>query len=289
MASEPLVQPDLVSVIVTTRNAARVLGQCLLSIREQGQQVEVIVVDNGSTDETLQIAARFADVVEMVGPERSAQRNHGARVAQGSHLLFIDADMVLTRGVVADCLSTMHSTASPAVIVPEDSIGNGFWAQCRALERSCYTGDDQVEAARFYRREVFQDSGGFDESLTGPEDWDLSRRVALGRRLPRTAARIQHLEGHITLRGAFAKKRYYASGYLRYLHKHGRNAVGQGNVLFRPAFLRHVIALSRNPLLAAGILCLKAVELSAVLLVAIQLGLRLGPSPGAGGIYARRT
>jgi len=230
----------LVSVIVTTRNSARTLEACLRSIRRQTyQNIEVVVVDNASSDSTREIAARYADSVTSLGPERSAQRNYGASIARGDHLLFIDSDMVLGEAVVTDGVSMLATTGMPAVIIPERSVGVGFWTRCRILERSCYDGDDLVEAARLYRRQAFVEAGGFDANLTGSEDWDLSRRVARGRHLPRTTAIIRHNEGRIRLRTVYEKRRYYAPGHLRYLRKHGRAVMVQGNPVFRRAYIRN--------------------------------------------------
>ena len=264
----------LVSVIVTTRNSGRTLDRCLAGIREQSHpRVELIVVDNNSTDDTMAIARRHADKVATLGPERSAQRNHGAAISDGEYLLFIDSDMVLSRDVVADGVAALRSSGLPGAIIPEQSFGEGFWTRCRILERDCYTGDDLVEAARFYTREAFLAAGGFDLELNGPEDWDLSRRIAAGRRLPRTRAQILHDEGRTSLRTAFVKRRYYAPGYLRYLRKHGGGVATQGNSLLRPAFLRNWRSLGRHPILTGGMLSLKAVEVAAVLQVAAEEGL----------------
>src|SRR5437588_11940021 len=110
----------LVSVIVPTRNSARTLEECLVSIRSQTHpRLEVIVVDNQSTDTTLQIAERHGDLVDTCGPERSAQRNRGARLARGTYLLFVDSDMKLEPGVVGDCLDAIAISTAPGVVVPE--------------------------------------------------------------------------------------------------------------------------------------------------------------------------
>jgi glycosyltransferase involved in cell wall biosynthesis len=278
-------EPDLVSVIVTTRNSSRTLEACLRSIRGQTWPlIELILVDNGSTDATLEIAGRLADRVAMVGPERSAQRNHGARLAAGNHLLFIDSDMVLTPEVIADGIELLIRRNVPAVIIPEETFGEGFWAHCRMLERSCYQGDDAVEAARLYSREAFFAVGGFDLDLTGPEDWDLSRRVAQGMRLPRTQAIIRHDEGRVRLRTAYAKMRYYAPGYLRYIRKYRRGALRQANPVVRGAYLRHWRQLGRHPLLTAGMVGLKSAESAAVLKFWAHAKL-LGRVPPGGEIY----
>ena len=264
-------RPVLVSVVVPTRNSARTLDACLKSIRSQRHSaVELVVVDNHSSDQTAEIARRYADVFDTHGPERSAQRNRGAHIAKGEYLLFIDADMTLDPDVIDDCVEVAHTCGAPGVIIPEISVGVGFLARCRALERTCYAGDDTVEAARFYARSAFETSGGFDEELTGPEDWDLSIRIAAGAHLPRTASHIYHDEGELRLGTVLAKKRYYAESSLIYWHKHGRFAVGQANLLFRPAFLRNWRRLLRHPVLTVGFLSLKGLEVAAAALGVLQ-------------------
>jgi glycosyltransferase involved in cell wall biosynthesis len=255
-----------VSVIVTTRNSDRTLGRCLESVRSQSYEpLELIVIDNGSIDQTLTIASRHSDVLDSFGPERSAQRNRGTRLARGDYLLFIDSDMALAPSVVAECVAAVMDTGAPGVVIPELSVGEGFLARCRALERSCYVGDDAIEAARFFTREAFDASGGFDEDLTGPEDWDLSMRIAGGGHLARTASYISHDEGRLRLRAVLEKKRYYATSSLRYWRKHGQSATGQANLVFRPAFLRNWRRLVRHPVLTIGFLSIKSLEAAAVL------------------------
>src|ERR1051325_3857701 len=103
----------LVSVIVPTRNSAQTLEACLASVRRQSHpSIELVVVDRMSTDQTLAIAARFADIVENYGVERSSQRNRGAELAHGEYLLFIDSDMILTDEVVTSCIVAMQASAA---------------------------------------------------------------------------------------------------------------------------------------------------------------------------------
>lgn len=260
----------LVSVVVPTRNSARTLAACLGSIRgQQAVEIELIVVDNGSIDETTSIAKRYADLVVDQGPERSAQRNYGASLAGGPFLLFIDSDMILDPRVARECLVRMEETGASAVIVPESTSGQGFWAACRTLERSCYIGDDLIEAARFFRRDAFTKADGFDEQLTGPEDWDLTTRVSNGKHIPRITAGIVHDEGHLRIREHLRKKRYYAASFRRYWQKHPLSGFRQANLLARGAFIRHWRELAKHPGLTVGIVTMKSLELCVGLVGAV--------------------
>lgn len=177
---KPTVIPP-VSVIVPKRNSGRTIESCLASIgRQTVAKLDLLVIDNSSTDGSTEIAGRYADRVENGGPERNAQRNLGARVAPGDFLLFIDSDIVLDPGVVERYLEIARVPWVAAVLIPEVTTGVGYWARCRALERSCYHGDDLVEAARFFSRSVFKSAGGVDEEMTGVEDWGGRMLAAAG-------------------------------------------------------------------------------------------------------------
>lgn len=254
----------LVTVVIPTKNSEETLPACLASIaRQTYPSVETIVVDNYSTDATQQIARTYTPHVMVVGPERSAQRNTGAHRAQGSYLLFVDSDMVLDPRVLEQCVRCVEQDSETrAVIIPERSVGEGFWSHCKALERSCYVGDDTIEAARFFVRSAFHAVGGYDESLTAAEDWDLSQRVACLGRLARIKAFIFHLEGRLTLRATMASKLYYGKSIGRYLHKQPDAAARQFR-LIRPAFIRHWRRLLAHPLLATGVVVMKACEFGA--------------------------
>ena len=270
--------PPLVSVIVPTKNSARTLDSCLTSIKSQSHAaIELIVVDNHSTDQTPSIALAHCDLVETWGPERSAQRNRGAAFARGDFLLFVDSDMSLSSQVVEECIAAIREPGAAAVVIPEESVGRGFLARCRALERSCYRGDDVVEAARFFRRADFEAVDGFDEQLIGMEDWDLTRRVAGGRNMPRIKSGLRHDEGTMRLGSWLAKKRYYASSSFLYIRKHRGHAIGQANLIFRPAYARNWKRLLRHPVLTAGFLALKAMETGAIAWGALEAVSARGP------------
>ena len=255
----PTTEKPRVTVVVTTLNEEADLGRCLTSIREQTlPSVEIVVVDNGSTDGTREIAAAFADIVLNQGPERSAQRNAGAQAARADYLLFADADMELGPTVLEECLSAASGEVS-AVIVPERSVGEGLWSAAKALERSCYIGDETIEAPRFFSRESFERHGGYDTSLHAAEDWDLPARMRSSEQFGRTSAEIVHHEGRLTLASLVRKKFYYGKSLPRYIARHPELARRQF-VIVRPAFLRHWRRLARSPLLTAAMVAMKLAE-----------------------------
>jgi len=251
----------LVSVIVPTKNSGRTISRCLQSIRAQTYpHLQVIVVDNESADLTADLASGLADLVLTAGPERSAQRNLGAKRASGEYFLFVDSDMVLEPSVVRACLAVKNSDA---VVIPEESFGVGLWAQCKALERSCYLGDETIEAARFFRREAFNAANGYDESIRGVEDWDLHERVRqLDYRIGRANALIRHDEGSLKLARLVQKKFAYGRTMGDYRRRHPDLARRQLR-LFRPAFVRHRQRLSERPLMTGAMLAMKFCEIAA--------------------------
>ena len=253
------------AVIVTTRNSAATLEACLKSVQQQTVPVTLIVVDNFSTDGTPAIARRYASDFLQAGPERSRQRNLGAAMAAGTFPLFVDSDMVLAPSTVAESLEQAKA-GFRAVIVPEVSEGQGFWAACKALERACYVGDDTIEAARFIEKGLFDELGGFDEELTGEEDWDLTARIrARGLPAGRSRTPLIHDEGRLRLGETMRTKFYYGRTMARYLRKHPRTARSQAR-LFRPAFFRNRRLLRAQPLRTAGMFAMKSGELGAAAL-----------------------
>ena len=254
---------DAVAVVVTTKNSAATLEACLGSVREQTvTDVELAVIDNFSQDETPAIGRRYASTFRQAGPERSRQRNLGAAATTSRWLLFIDSDMVLPPSILAECLA-LGAGGCRAGIIPEVSQGQGFWAACKALERACYVGDDAIEAARFIDRALFDDLGGFDEELTGEEDWDLTARIRRrGIPIGRTATPLVHDEGALRLGETMRTKFYYGRTMSRYLRKHRSAARGQMTI-FRPAYFRHLDLLAADPVHAGGVIAMKTCEIAA--------------------------
>lgn len=273
-AAEPVV-----SVVVPTKDAARTLDRCLRSIRHQSwPALELIVVDNHSTDGTSDIARRWADAVLEAGPERSAQRNLGIARATGDWILWIDADMELPATLLANAMGAALAHGADGVFVPEVTVGDGYWTRCRALERSCATEEILVQSPRLVRRAYLVASGGFLESLSGTEDAELrSRMLADGCRLHWIPDLIIHDEGRMRLGGILRKRYYYGRGLAIYRAAHPGELGHQAGAAVS-AYRRHWRRLTAQPHVAAGVVVMRAGELAAY-----GLGALAGARAAAGG------
>jgi glycosyltransferase involved in cell wall biosynthesis len=253
-----------VSVIITTRNEERNIEVCLVSVKDQTySNIEIIVVDNNSTDNTKSIASIYTKYIFNKGPERSSQRNFGAEKSKGVFVLFLDADMKLSKNVIKDCVISINKNKVGGIIIPEESYGIGFWAQCKKLERSFYIGNDYIEAARFFKKDVFENSGGYDVALTGPEDWDFSQLVKDSYGLARIKSYIYHNEGHLSLISTVSKKYYYSKKFFKYLKKRKNNDYSskQFSIINRyMLFFSNPVKLFKNPLIGIGMLFMKFIE-----------------------------
>lgn len=250
-------QQPLVSVIVPTKNSEQFIEQCLKSIKEQTyQNIEIIVVDNNSTDKTKEIALQYTDKVFNKGPERSSQRNYGAKVSNGEYVFFVDSDMVLSPYVVEECIKS----GSDAVIVPEESFGTTFWAKCKRMEKECYTKFGGFDAARFINKEVFNKIGGYDERMIAGEDWDLHIRLSeVTKSIDKISSFIYHNEGDLRLIGTVKKKMYYGKNIKYYFDKHKKNARKQANP-FRRVYFKNFQSCIKHPIIFVGMLFMKCCE-----------------------------
>lgn len=250
-----------VSIIVTTKNEERNIGRFLQSTKDQTySNIEIIVVDNNSTDKTKDIAREYTSKVFDKGPERSAQRNLGVSKAKGEYVVILDADMELTPRVIEDCIETLEKENLKALVIPEKTVGEGFISNVRKFEREMYMGDLTIEVARFFDKKIFNEFGGYDLALTGPEDYDLPYRISKKYKIGRAHEYLYHHEAALTLPTLLQKRYYYASKGALYAQKHPELVKTQGNLLFRKAYVTHWINFIKNPFLGASFVFVRVLE-----------------------------
>lgn len=190
----PLVEPPAVSVIIPARDAATTLGETIAALRAQiYPSWEAIVVDDGSTDATAEVAARAASgdarirLLQRPGKGVSAARNAGLAAARGDWLLFLDAD---------DWIAPEHLARLTATLAADPSLDAAHcgWARVApdgALSETEYGPPERDLFPAFashcalatvgvclVRRSLVQALGGFDVSFRNCSDWEFWLRLA---------------------------------------------------------------------------------------------------------------
>jgi len=214
----------LVSVVITTKNEEKNIENCLRSIKEQTypqELIEIIVVDNNSTDRTKEIARKYTDKVYDKGPERSAQRNYGINLSKGEYFLFLDADMILDKCVILECVNTVQkNTELIGLYISEIIMGDSYFCRVRRFERSFYDGT-VIDCVRFVQKQAFIDVEGFNETMTGPEDWDFDKKIRNLGKVDLIKIPIYHNEEAFDFKGYLKKKKYYSQWFDIYKNKWG--------------------------------------------------------------------
>jgi glycosyltransferase involved in cell wall biosynthesis len=215
-----------IAAIVPLRNKQRFVGACLESIVRAAAnhgRVDVIVVDNGSTDGSLDIVHRWEGPVRLLlVPDTTIAgvRNAGAIAASAPVLSFIDADCVVPPDYFRRMEAVLSSCPADAtgfeVALPTDR----SWVEATWGMLHAGGGDGPrhyLNSAAFaVRRTWFDAVGGFDARLTTGEDTDICLRLgAAGARIwADPGLQVVHLDNPRSLRAFFAKERWRGLGSL---------------------------------------------------------------------------
>jgi glycosyltransferase involved in cell wall biosynthesis len=186
MQENPLVMS--VSVIVPVKNDSERLRRCLASLNRQPSRPEIVVVDNGSTDGSAQVASSMgATTLVCPGLKVGALRNRGVASSQGNILAFVDSDHEVPEDWMQQGLAVLAEgsgvVACGSHYLPPH---NGTWVQ-RVWAIHRLRGDarnDDIEwlgaGNLFVLRPAFEAVGGFREDLVAAEDVDLCHRLHAG-------------------------------------------------------------------------------------------------------------
>lgn len=227
-----------ISVVVPAFNEEKYIGNTLRALKNQDYvgKYEIIVVDGMSRDDTPRIAESYADRIIRMRRGIAAQRNAGARAANGEILLFVDADTILLFNALSEFARAFRSkrvvgAACPLVpLSPKLRFAAFFWFFNRYVKASIKRGKARVAGACCaYREDVFEEVGGFNERMKTYEDMDLSERIS-------ERGRMVFVEGTLALTSVRRLKAWGASkAAARYLSSHLRYLLtGEGMKGYRP-------------------------------------------------------
>lgn len=179
---------DLVTIIIPTYNEAAHIGECLASLQKQTYVgFDIIVVDDGSTDNTVAIASEFEDVTvikqDHQGP--GAARNLGASQARGEVLVFVDADMTFAVDFIEDLVRPIFHQKVIGTFSKNELVANmdNPWASAWSYLRGFENGrmhpkehPDQQPVFRAIRKSAFDSVGGFETNRGYDDDWSISEK-----------------------------------------------------------------------------------------------------------------
>jgi len=184
-------KPGSVSIIIPCHNQAEFLGSAVESALAQGGcKLELIVIDDGSTDATSRVAAQYPELrlVRQNQSGVSAARNRGFAESSGEYIVFLDADDRLLAGAVEQGVASLREHPQCAFVSGLIELIAADGSKLSAPYQPVITANHYLELLRhnyiwtagavMYRRSALEAAGGFNTSISASADIDLNLRVA---------------------------------------------------------------------------------------------------------------
>lgn len=192
----PHMNNSLVSVIIPTYNCANyVVGAVKSALNQTYENCEIIVVDDGSSDNTKEVLTVFGNKISYIYQTNkglSAARNTGIKAARGKYIAFLDSDDIWLKdklkqqlkkiegfedvGIVGCGEYRIDSTGRVSIKSPKNNYHDKTKLFHRLLNDNCITGSG---SGVLVRKECFEKVGLFDEELSSAEDWDMWLRIVV--------------------------------------------------------------------------------------------------------------
>lgn len=155
------------TVIIPTYNEEGDIPFCIKSLKEQSyKNIEVIIVDDGSTDKTLDIISKFKGIKIIKGKHKGPgfSRNLGASKARGEVLVFIDSDMTFSKNYIKNLVSPIFKDKSIIGTTHDYEIvenTSNIWSKCWGKIRVSKEDAHKIKVFRAIRKSLFLKLGGF--------------------------------------------------------------------------------------------------------------------------------
>lgn len=210
------------SIIIPVYNEEKVIGECLKSLKNQNyKNIELIVVDDGSTDKTLEIVKKYTVLVfgqNHQGP--GAARNLGASNSGGQILIFVDADMTFERSFLKELVAPIVEGRSIGTFSKNEMNANSdnIWSKSWNINKnfpidrlipSSYP--DKAPVFRAILKSEFKKVDGFDTSGEYTDDWSLSKKLGVHSTLAEGA--VYYHKNPSSLKETYAQARWIGKNY----------------------------------------------------------------------------
>jgi cellulose synthase/poly-beta-1,6-N-acetylglucosamine synthase-like glycosyltransferase len=227
----------LISVVVPVLNASFHIEDCIMSLINQDfprEQYEIIIVDNGSKDNTLNILKRYGEYIEIFSENKKgsyAARNNGITKSKGKVVAFTDSDCIADKNWLNELYKAFVSEDIGCVVgnikaYPGKSLieifskNRDILSQKVGLESKFLPYGQTANTA--FRKVIFETIGGFDSSLLSGGDVDMSWRMQM-----ETSYKLTYCEGSIvehrhrtSLKGLFKQQFRYGFGRISLYKKY---------------------------------------------------------------------
>ena len=241
----------LVSFIIPAKNEEHLLPETLdsiINIIDSRIEYEIIVVDNGSSDNTITIAQdKNARVITQHTGTIGSLRNTGASQAHGNSLVFLDADVSITQEWLAPFLDTIESFKNNPYIITGSRcstsesagwISSSWFQQPPVIRHTTHVGTGHMITTKI----LFNSISGFDESLKTAEDFDFcTRAIKSGASvIGNHQLKVFHKGTPETLSEFFLREVWHGSGDVTTLKTTWNSKVALTSIVF---LLAHILAL----------------------------------------------
>lgn len=216
-----------ISIIIPTYNEQENIENCLKTLLDQSYpQVEIIVVDDGSTDNTVSIINKYpVKLLHQKHQGPGVARNKASKEAEGEVLVFMDADMTFSKDFIKDLITPIREGQVMGTFSKEEYISNweNVWSRCWNINQNWpkqkMIPDDYPDEGQDFRailKSEFLRVGGFD-NVGYTDTWTLSEKLGYKPRAVKGAvyyhANPSHLK-EVFIQSKWASKRNYKFGFI---------------------------------------------------------------------------